>query len=130
MLKGSCLCGATEFTISGELRSPRYCHCTNCRKFAGTSPATWAMAKTTALELTSSSAGISKFNSGRGFRCFCSSCGSPLWFESLDYPEITAIPLGALDEGEIPEPQMHLWVQSIPKWCAITDALPQHQTNP
>ena len=130
MLKGSCLCGSAAFTVKGELRSPRYCHCTNCRKFAGTSPATWAMAKTSALELISPDAGISKFNSGRGLRCFCSLCGSPLWFESLDYPEITAFPLGVFDEGDIPEPRMHLWVQSIPAWCSITDELPQHATDP
>jgi hypothetical protein len=53
-----------------------------------------------------------------------------VWFESLDYPEIVAIPLGVLDDGNIPTPEMHLWTQSKPDWCVINDTLPQHKTNP
>ncbi len=39
MVKGSCLCGQINFELDGELQAPRYCHCENCRKFSGTSPA-------------------------------------------------------------------------------------------
>lgn len=130
MIEGSCLCGAITFTINGELQSPRFCYCLNCTKFAGTSPATWAMAETSKLSVNSSDAGVSKFNSGRGNRCFCSNCGSALWFESIEYPEITAIPLGALDKSELPKPEMHIWIQSKPTWCSINDDLPQHKTYP
>lgn len=88
------------------------------------------MAESSRLTITSKNAEISKFNSGRGIRCFCSQCGSPLWFESIDHPEIVAIPLGILDDADVPAPDMHLWVQSKPEWCAITDDLPQHDTHP
>ena len=88
------------------------------------------MAESSAFSVTSSDVNVAKFNSGRGLRCFCSNCGSPVWFESLDYPEIVAIPLGVLDSGEIPAPEMHLWTQSKPTWCVINDELPQHETHP
>ncbi len=35
MLKGSCLCGAVSFELTGELRPPFACHCTQCRKTSG-----------------------------------------------------------------------------------------------
>ena len=118
MITGSCLCGATRFRLNGSLSGARYCHCANCRKFAGVSPAAWAMAKSADLAVHCASAG--KFNSGRGVRNFCRECGCPVWFESLDFPEIVGIPLGVIDEGEVPMPGMHLWVGSMPAWCQIT----------
>ena len=130
MMQASCLCGSTAFNISGDLRSARYCHCANCRKFAGTSPATWAMAKSSKLKVTSSDAGESKFNSGLGLRYFCANCGSPLWFESLDYPEITAIPLGVLDSGDIPAPEMHLWTESNPEGVVSMTTYPNTRKIP
>ena len=88
------------------------------------------MAETQKLRVASGSTQVARFNSGGGIRCFCGTCGSPVWFESLDHPEIVGIPLGVLDDGEIPSPEMHLWVQSKPQWCAINDHLPQHQQGP
>lgn len=130
MNNASCLCKSVRFTIDCELHSARYCYCVNCTKFSGTSPATWAIAQKSKLSMSSSAGDISKFDSGRGLRCFCSHCGSPVWFESLDYPEVVAIPLGVLDDGDIPEPEMHIWVRSRPKWRPIDDDLPQHETYP
>lgn len=129
MYHASCLCQAFRFTIGGELKAPRYCHCANCTKFAGTSPASWVIAKRSNITMTSS-ADMTKFDSGRGLRCFCPTCGSPLWFQSLDYPDIVAVPLGVIDDGDVPPPEMHIWVRSKPGWCSITDELPQHAGNP
>ena len=35
MYKGSCLCGAVPFEVSGELGPIDACHCTQCRKWSG-----------------------------------------------------------------------------------------------
>lgn len=130
MAQGSCLCGAIRFTLDGELSAPRYCYCTYCTKFTGTSPATWAMGESSKIDVTTSMKTLAKYDSGRGLRCFCARCGSPVWFESHDYPEITAIPLGVLDDDEVPRPEMHIFVGSKPDWCAISDDLPQHDDFP
>lgn len=130
MIHGSCLCGSTKFTLHGKLRSARFCYCTNCTKFAGTSPATWAMADRASLRFEAQDAPVTKFNSGRGKRCFCATCGSPVWFESLEHPETYAIPLGVLDDGDIPMPAMNLWTRSKPGWCSINNDLPGYETDP
>ena len=130
LLQGSCLCRAVCFTLSGSVTAVRYCHCANCRKFAGTSPAAWGMAQTTQLKITTLDSKIGKYNSGRGSRCFCSNCGSPLWFESIEHPKMLAIPLGVLDNDRLPAPEQHIWTQSNPSWCSINDDLPQHPNYP
>ena len=126
----SCLCKALEFGIHRPLHSVRYCHCGNCRKFAGTSPAAWAMGERTSIELTGDQQQIGQYNSRRGIRCFCQKCGAAVWFESLEFPDVVGIPLGVLDSGTPPIPEMHLWVSSKPDWYPILDELPQHQTHP
>ncbi len=129
MIECSCLCRMITFQVSGNLQSVRYCHCSNCRKFAGTSPAAWAMANSADLSEPSQIA-IGRFDSGHGIRCFCPDCGSPVWFESKDYPDIIGIPLGVIDTGNIPIPEMHLWVQSKPDWCSINDDKPRFSSGP
>ena len=128
MIQGSCLCGANRFELNGELRDARYCHCENCRKFSGTSPAAWAMADSASLELQPGPLG--RYNSGQGIRNFCTQCGSAILFESIDYPEIVAIPLGVIDRGNIPAPVMHLWAGSEPGWCTLSDDLPSYEQGP
>lgn len=132
MIHGSCLCGSIRFSIDGELRSVRHCYCANCRKFSGTAPATWAMAQSGELTVSHPHPPVGRYNSGKGIRCFCQTCGSPVWFEPLDYPSIVGIPLGVIDDfgGPPPRPEMHLWVQSRPPWCEIGDDLPQHDGPP
>ncbi|CAM2064718.1 GFA family protein [Sulfidibacter corallicola] len=129
MIHGSCLCKSIQFTIHGALRASRFCYCVHCTKYAGTSPASWAMAESATLEVHGQG-DIQKFNSGRGLRCFCTTCGCPVWFESIEHAEIVAIPLGVLDDGDIPAPEMHIFTQSKPTWCRIHDDLPQHETYP
>lgn len=129
MHKGSCLCRSVTYEI-GAVFFGRYCHCTNCRKFSGTSPAAWAAADATTFKLTSDAGHISKYATDTGRRCFCSKCGSPLWYESSDMPEVMGIPLGVLDEGNIPNPEMHVWTQSKVPWCDAADDLPAYETHP
>ena len=133
MIEASCLCGRIIFTIHGELSSARTCHCTTCRKFSGTSPAAWAMARAADLRIDPEAdleAAVTRYDSGRGIRCFCARCGSPVWFESKDYSDIVMIPLGVLDDGDVPTPSAHIFVGSKPGWCSIHDDLPQHATYP
>ncbi|MEM7101169.1 MAG: GFA family protein [Pseudomonadota bacterium] len=129
MNSGSCLCGAISFVYDGPLETPRYCHCANCRKFSGTSPAAWIMAYKAFLE-AKQSARLIRFNSGRGIRCSCARCASPIWFESIDFPEIVGLPLGVFDSGAIPEPEMHLWWDSRPQWWCGTDSLDKYKNGP
>lgn len=130
VITGTCLCGAVTFSIQSNVQSPRYCHCRSCRKFAGTSPAAWGVLPRAELHITSVAANINRYHSGSGTRCFCATCGSPLWFEPDAFVEILGIPLGVLDGAHIAAPQEHLWTSAMPAWSCIHDDLPQLPEGP
>jgi hypothetical protein len=129
-MKASCLCGGVTYVITGPIVRGRYCHCIHCRKFSGTAHAAWGLIETTQLVIGQSSTGISKYDSGNGLRVFCSSCGSPLWYEPTRLPQYRGIPLGVVDDEGVPEPEMHVWMKSKVSWESISDGLPQHDTHP
>jgi hypothetical protein len=130
MFKGTCLCGDVSFEISGQIVSPRYCHCANCRKFSGTAYAAWGLVQTDQLVVRASENYLTKYDSGGGLRVFCATCGSPLWYEPAGIPQFRGVPLGIIDDAGVPAPQMHVWTRSKVSWTAIADELPQHATHP
>jgi len=75
-------------------------------------------------------ANVGRFDSGGGLRAFCSSCGSALWYEPANVPAYRGIPLGVIDEGDVPAPQMHVWTQSKVTWASIDDGIVQYPTHP
>jgi hypothetical protein len=130
MLKGSCLCGIVSYEIHGAIQSARFCHCVTCRKFSGAAVAPWGLVATAHLIVTGPESNIAKYDSGGGLRAFCSSCGSPLWYEPANLPAFRGVPLGVIDEGLVPTPEMHVWTKSKASWASIDDELPQHETHP
>ena len=129
MLKGSCLSGKVSYEINGVIHSTRFCHCVTCRKFSGTACAAWGVVQTGQLIVLGSESNVTKYDSGGGLRAFCSSCGSPLWYEPANLPAFRGVPLGVIDEGDVPTPEMHVWTKSKVSWASI-DELPQHETHP
>ncbi|UAA39319.1 GFA family protein [Paraneptunicella aestuarii] len=128
MFKASCQCKAVQFQIEGKLTSPFYCHCETCRKTAGTVPMAWAVAKISDIKNLQQGE-VGKYPSGKGLRCFCQQCGSPVWYESHENDKIWGIPLGVLDSGNIPAPKKHIWMSSNPDWCEVNDQLPKYPEN-
>ncbi len=130
MMKGTCLCKSVSFEINGTVHNGRYCHCSNCRKFSGTAYAAWGLVPTEQFIVTPSEGGVTRYDSGGGLRAFCSTCGSPLWFEPAGLPQYRGIPLGAIDDRDVPAPLMHVWTKSKAPWVTVADDLPQHETHP
>ena len=124
MLKGRCLCGRVSYEIHGAIHSARFCHCVTCRKFSGTACAAWGVVQTDHLIVIGPESNAAKYDSGGGLRAFCSSCGSPLWYEPASLPAFRGVPLGVIDAGEVPTPEMHVWTKSKVSWASIDDELP------
>jgi hypothetical protein len=129
-MKGSCLCGKISFEITGAVTHTRYCHCASCRKFSGTAYAAWGLVQTEQLKMLPSQGSLTKYDSGGGLRVFCSSCGSPLWYEPAALPQYRGIPLGVIDDGAVPNPEMHVWTKSKVPWVSIPDGIPAHDSHP
>jgi hypothetical protein len=125
-LRGSCLCGAVTFEITGEPQSLTYCHCSRCRKQAGAFAAV-LMVKREHFRLLSGAQHIRRYAPEapwRHVRAFCGACGSPLG-EPSDEHEVFPIAASALDDDPGLRPTLHQNVMSKPAWYEITDAVKQ-----
>ena len=59
-------------------------------------------------------------------RVFCKTCGSPVWSERLDKPDVVRLRVGLINE-EISTPVMsHAFVNSQVKWYPLCDTARQY----
>lgn len=125
MHKGSCLCGAVSFEVTGDLHRPDACHCRMCRKASGHY---WASTDVPRSSLTLHGADkVGWFQSSeRVRRGFCSVCGSTLFWDPIKKDTI-AIAMGAFDTPTGTHLGMHIFVADKGDYYDIADGLPQNQ---
>ena len=128
-MKGSCLCGAVTYEISGSPQLIGHCHCSMCRKSHGAAFATWAIIDPDQFRWTSGVESVAAYASSPGReRRFCKSCGSPL--VATHSGKITEVVLGTVDADPGMRPREHIFVGSKAPWYEITDTLPQFERWP
>ncbi len=128
MHKGSCLCGAVSFEVSGSLPRATACHCSMCRKITGNYEAGVDVKKSAVT--ISGEARITWFRSSENARRgFCSTCGSQLFFEFLG-SDLIGLMLGAFDAPTGVKVSEHIFVQDKGDYYDICDGAPQYQTVP
>jgi putative intracellular protease/amidase len=124
--RGSCLCGAIEYEVSGPLGDFGYCHCTMCRKASGTAHGTNAPVHRSDFRFVRGREVLREYESSPGKRrAFCSSCGSPIYASQVSAPDVLRLRLGSLDTPTRKQARAHAFVADRAPWHRITDALPQ-----
>lgn len=94
MASGQCLCGAIRYRVHAPLRDAVICHCVDCRRWHGSSPAMVA-APREAVEIVGDD--LSWYASeDKPRRGFCGRCGSSLFWDAPERPSLT-IAAGTLD---------------------------------
>jgi len=80
--KGSCFCGAVQFTVSGEPAAMGYCHCESCRTWSAGPVNAFTLWKPESLKISKGADNIGKYNkTPRSGRQWCKSCGGHLFTE-------------------------------------------------
>ena len=124
---GSCLCGATRFSVRGPLGTMSHCHCTDCRKAHSAAFATFISMRREHVTWTSGGDQRGRHTAGSGaIRSFCPGCGSLLTWERPGDEEID-LAAALFDTPVEARPRDHLFVRSKVSWYEIQDGLPQHQ---
>jgi hypothetical protein len=124
MHKGSCLCGAIRFEVTGDLHPPDACHCSQCRKHSGHF---WASTDVPRANVTIHGADtLTWFRSSEKVRRgFCSTCGSSLFWDPIQKDKI-AIAMGAFDSPTHTRLAMHIHVADKGDYYELGDGLPQN----
>ncbi|RJG06103.1 GFA family protein [Noviherbaspirillum cavernae] len=129
MLRGSCLCGAVAYEISGPFVHIGNCHCTMCRKLHGAAFVTWGILGQQHFRWTRGESQVRSYESSAGRqRLFCSNCGTSL--ASAHDGRIGEVVIGTLDDDPGARPSEHIFVASKASWYDISDDLPQHPQWP
>lgn len=128
MYQGSCLCGAIEFTIKGDLGAGSACHCHQCRQWTGHF---LADTEVQLKDLTIKDETHLKWfdSSHKVRRGFCAQCGSNLFFDPVDKETHSwiGVSLGAITTPTNVKIAMHIYVSEKGDYYEIDDGAPQHQ---
>ena len=125
MPKGSCLCGAIRFEVSGELAAPNACHCTICRKHSGHLEASTDVPRENLT--VEGEENVTWYQSSKKVRRgFCKICGSSLFFDP-PHMDWIAVSMGAFDGPTNTKIERHIFVADKGDYYDIADGLPQNQ---
>jgi len=132
--RGSCLCGALEYEITGETERFYHCHCQRCRKATGTGHASNLFIKADKVNWLKGEQYLVEYKvpeAERFTNCFCKQCGSrmPRFVPQLS---MVMLPAGSLDIEPEEKPQIHIFWGSRASWSCEAGELPvadEYPTN-
>jgi hypothetical protein len=88
--KGSCFCGAVEFTVTGDPAGMGYCHCESCRHWSAGPVNAFSLWQPSAVKVTKGADNIGAYNkTPNSYRKWCKTCGGHIF---TDHP-----PMGLID---------------------------------
>ncbi|MEX0299601.1 MAG: GFA family protein [Kordiimonas sp.] len=95
--QGGCLCGAARYEIDVSRHETGNCHCSLCQKHTGSAYLTVTCVPIDDFKWLSKPEGRYA-SSEHAIRRFCTQCGTPITWESSDYPDIANVGIGTLDD--------------------------------
>lgn len=120
-MNGSCLCGAIEFSVSGDPKGFAVCHCGQCRKQSGH---VWASAYVPDADLTIEG-DVTWFQSSvDAKRGFCAQCGSFLFWK-LSTDDHISFSLGSIDGPTGKQLEKQIFTADKGDYYDIADDLPK-----
>lgn len=142
LLRGSCHCGAVEFSVESETPYPyQRCYCSICRKTSGGPFGINIMGlkktlkvrgrrKMKKLHAVIREPGKRARRSGAE-RWFCGTCGTHLWLQDDEWPD-GIWPNACAIDTPLPTPPsyVHLMLGSKPKWVAVDGRGPRFRRYP
>lgn len=129
MITGECFCGAVKYSISGELRDARSCHCSRCRKAFSAQASAYALVDPNEFNWIAGEELLTTYLSGEGFGLrFCSRCGSTLC--GVFDGEIHGVTLGCLNGDPDVTIGRHIYVGSKASWEVMPAGVVQYEEAP
>lgn len=125
--KGSCFCGAVEFTVSGTPVAMGYCHCESCRHWSAGPVNAFSLWDPKAVKVIRGAGNIGTYNkTPKSFRKWCKTCGGHLFSE---HPPMNLIDVyAAVIPGFAFKPAVH--VNYGEKVLSVKDGLPKMKDFP
>jgi hypothetical protein len=130
-MKGSCLCGALRFEVTGEPLFQGFCQCLDCRKVGAGHYAAMGFPEH-ALKVSGESRSYGKKgDSGKTiYRNFCPTCGGMVFDKGEAMPGIVIVNAALLDDPELFKPDSVVYARSALPWDHLDPRLPRFEALP
>lgn len=128
-MQARCQCGKLTATVAdGAEAMTIMCHCLDCQRRTGSPYGAIAYFPAEAVTV----AGTAHEFGRRGdaghllTRGFCPECGSTIYVKASRLPEITGVPVGALENPAFPAPIRSVYERSRHHWVTTPDGVTNH----
>jgi hypothetical protein len=125
---GSCLCGAVQYSCTGNDRGAVLCHCSNCQKCSGSAFAYNYRFLRAKLTFTKGEDMVKEYvdkatkTGNTLFRHFCKECGSPIYLRNSAFEGLVVLHTGPMDSTPNGTPSVELFEENREEWLS---ALPK-----
>jgi len=125
--RGSCFCGALEFTVSGEPAVEGYCHCASCRGWSAAPLNAFSLWSPDVLKVTKGVDRIGVYNKSElSYRKFCTTCGGHVF---TAHPAWKLVDVYVATIPDLPfQPKVHVNYQATV--LRMKDGLPKFKDIP
>jgi len=122
---GGCLCGAVQYSFTGDPLWSGYCHCVSCRRNTGGVVACFVGLRPQQLQWTFGQCREYE-SSSDVWRGFCSDCGTPISYRAARWPNEIHLYTGTLDQPARHPPQFHVFCSEQLSFFDTVDDLPRY----
>ena len=122
-IEGGCCCGAVRYRSAGEVTNTMVCHCTSCRRQAGSPVVAWVTVPSDSFRYTRGHP-IEFHSTPPVTRTFCGACGTPLTYQHVKRTAQIDVTTCSLDEPARFPPTHHSWLGDDIAWVRFGDGLP------
>ena len=126
MMRGGCLCGGIRIALSRSPGALVYCHCSQCRKTAGSAFNAVVPIDANAFELSDPDALLRAFRASSGkVRYFCGCCGAPI-YSRRNGSNTVRVRAGIVDDLVDVRHDGHIYCADAAPWFELLDDLPRY----
>jgi hypothetical protein len=114
---GSCLCGAVQYMLIGNIKAVANCHCGVCQKTTGSVFATIAVIGENDLDVIAGQDNLATYQiSEKAIKYFCRTCGTPIFNRHKRYPGNYMVQVGSFDTPSFATPAINIFCESMMPW--------------
>lgn len=124
-----CACGAIGLTLTGQPLSMMMCSCHNCQKASGTGHTALTLVHAKDIELEGETRGftVTAASGHPTTRHFCPTCGTPLYGQPQQYPDLRLLHAGLFENNDWFHPTTAIFHRSHMAWDVLPD-IPTYET--
>lgn len=126
--EAGCRCGALRAVCEGEPVRVSVCHCLACQQRSGSAFAAQARFPADKVRVTGEHRLWTRTaDSGRTVDYhFCPTCGSTVFYQGGNFPDVIAVPLGAFADPAFPAPTFSVWEERKHPWTVVLGDAVEH----